>query len=202
MEHAIRCLEYELGRKLAEVDEMSRELTELRRLYAARTGVELPDRRVDSIPPAVDPAPSPAPAAECVASSTTGAGDLSESESVDTDPTPAHGTPRPTGSGSKYDYAEVAEIARAAIADGRSAPQAIVDELDAPTTKAASLAMRKARQAGHHIPKVRAGGRPSKAPALASVEPLPPADGPLTAEPIDRTPFDPDAARARAAAAT
>lgn len=71
--------------------------------------------------------------------------------------------------GAKYDLAEVARIAREAIADGRSAPRAIVDELDAPSPAAASMAISKARKAGHDIPKVRTGGngktkRPAETP--------------------------------------
>ncbi len=55
----------------------------------------------------------------------------------------------------RYDYAEVARIARQAIAEGRSAAQALVDRLGSPSTAAASMAISSARKAGHDIPYVR-----------------------------------------------
>ena len=84
--HAIRCLEFELGRRLDEIDAMGRELNGLRALAAESLTT---DRRHDD--PPVKSAPSPAPAANPVACSptaTAGAGDTN-------DDTPPHGIIRP-----------------------------------------------------------------------------------------------------------
>lgn len=69
---------------------------------------------------------------------------------------------RSNGGRKTYDLAEVARVACAAIADGRSAAKAVVAELGAASPAAASMAISKARKAGHDIPRVRSGGNGKK----------------------------------------
>lgn len=57
-----------------------------------------------------------------------------------------------------YDLAEVARIAREAIAGGRSAADAVHTAIEhCASPKAASVAISRARQAGHDIPYLRGG---------------------------------------------
>lgn len=59
-----------------------------------------------------------------------------------------------------YDLALVAAIARGAIAAGRSAADAVFEQIEhCSSPKAASVAITKARQAGHDIPYLRSPGR-------------------------------------------
>lgn len=147
MDHAIRCLEYEISRKLDELDAMTRELRQLRAIAARQLSQELADDRGDDgIPPAAVPTPSPAPAADVVAVPTTGAGDLTP-ENVDE--TPAHGIVRPA-------------VGEADQADDEFA----CDLCDRTFVKEHGLRMHR-----------------------------------IKSHPIDKVSFDPDAARARAAAA-
>lgn len=59
----------------------------------------------------------------------------------------------------RYDYAEVARIAREAIADGRSPARAVFEQIEQCASEAAAHeAIRRARELGHDIPYLRARG--------------------------------------------
>lgn len=101
-----------------------------------------------------DPAPAPE-APQRAAAAATPARPSARRAATPPDPKPK--SPARTSTGRKtYDLAEVARIACEAIAEGRSAPQAIVDQLGAASRSAASMAISNARKAGHDIPKARA----------------------------------------------
>lgn len=76
-------------------------------------------------------------------------------------PSPLRGRPvarNADGSRFRYDLAEVARIAREAIAGGRSAADAVHTAIEhCASPKAASVAISRARQAGHDIPYLRGG---------------------------------------------
>lgn len=107
------------------------------------------------------PFPSPAMIADL---RTQIAADRRRTTAARTDPTapaPFRATPRPTDPDrprrrNGYDYAEVAAIARAAIAAGRSAATDVFEMIDhCKSPGAASMAISTARKQGHDIPYVR-----------------------------------------------
>lgn len=86
-------------------------------------------------------------------------------------PAPAAAVPRPrktntTGSSrSKYDLAEIAQIASEAYAAGRSPVDDLIDHTECPTPQMARYLMTSARAAGHDIPRARGGPKtPIKTP--------------------------------------
>lgn len=70
----------------------------------------------------------------------------------------AQPTPKSGPKGSKYDLAQVAMLAREALANGASIKQYVFDNLPAcPSAAMASVLITTARQAGHDIPAARSG---------------------------------------------
>lgn len=73
---------------------------------------------------------------------------------------------------SKYDLAQVADIAREAIELGINQPKHVHDKVPGCPSKAmASYLIKSARDAGHDIPKARPGRRPTAPPTSPPVAP-------------------------------
>lgn len=105
---------------------------------------------------------------------------------------PAKRTGAGTGK-SKYDYAEVADVAVDAIEDGESVPKAVAAHFDVSLSMGQFL-VGQARKRGHAIPSVRSGRVAAPAPAVAKLPDVPSGLGP-----IEPAPFDPEAVRLAAA---